>query len=203
MKKKNKNEDNKKIFKNKFHMIISFFFAIFTIGFIYLSKLDYSQGISTDNEKIHLEHKEISEDNIFNYVNSTEAYNYIQKSDVIILFGSSSSWVGYYANIINEVAKEINIKEIYYYDIEYDRENKNATYQSIVNYLNTNIYTLDDGTQNIYTPTLLIKKKGNILLFDDTTAIMKGNNNPKEYWNEYNILEKQNTIKSAFEDYLR
>lgn len=201
---KNKNDDKKKIFKNKIHMIISFIlFIAFIIGFVYLSKLDYTKDVQDDNEKIHIEHKQIDYDNVYSYINATEAYNYIQKNDVIILFGSSSSWVGYYANILNKVAKELNIETIYYYNIEQDREDKNATYQAIVNYLESNIYFLDDGTANLYTPTLLIKKKGNILLFDDTTAIMKGNIDPSEYWNEFNTLEKESTIKAAIEDYLR
>lgn len=197
-----KTEENKKIFKNKWQMLICFvLFVLFIIGFMYLSKQDYSLN-NINNNTITEEKKEIINSNIFEEINSTDAYNLAQKKDVIILFGSSSKWVAPYVSILEEVAEELNVTKIYYYDIEKDRADDNASYESIVNYLEDNIYHLDGEITDLYTPTLLIKEKGSILLFDDETATIKGKYTPDEYWDEYKINDKKIILRETLKDYM-
>lgn len=93
-------------------------------------------------------------------------------------------WSGYYANILNEAAKDAGIKEILYYDFYEDRENHNATYQSIVLNLSNYLITLDDGTQEIYAPTLVIVKDGKVIAFDNENSFYKGKSNTR------NLLER-------------
>ena len=114
----------------------------------------------------------------------------------------ANSWSGYYANILNEAAKATGIEEILYYDFYLDRENSNATYQSIVLSLSNYLYTLDDGSQDIHAPTLIIIKDGNIIGFDQETAFMLGNTEPEEYWNKLRTGLKYNTFQTMFKEFL-
>ena len=193
---------NKKFFKSNLEMVVTItIFILCIMGFIYFGNIDYKKDLPKDNVLMNIEHKEVDINNVYEYVNATQANSFISRNNVIILFGSNNEWTGYYAKLLNEVAKEMGINKIYYYDITDDRERKNATYQNIVSSLNNYALHLDDNQVDLYAPTLLIKNKGVIVLFDDDTSYMHGNMTPSEYWNDYNTNLKINTLKEALKDY--
>ncbi|MBQ6841276.1 MAG: hypothetical protein IJO63_04085 [Bacilli bacterium] len=193
------------IFKSTRQMTVSIIlFCLFMLGFIYFGSKDYKVNKITDSEKFVSEHKEVVGDNVFTYINASDVYTYIRRPDVLILFGiRNSDWVGYYANVLNEVAKEIGITQIYYYDITDDRKDGNATYESIVYYLKDYVTYLDDGKMNLYGPTLLIKTDGVITYFDDETAVIKGSVSAADYWDNYQTNLKKETLKVALQDYMK
>ena len=124
----NLNIKNKKLFKNKTQMIIYIIlFCIIIYGFIYLGKKNYKVEIS-DNERFASEFSLVSKDNVFKYVNATDARMVAKGSDGIVLFGTQNEWVNYYAYMVNKVAKEVGIKEVYYYDFSKNRKYNNGTY---------------------------------------------------------------------------
>ena len=63
--------------------------------------------------------------------------------------------------------------------------------------------TLDDGTEEIYAPTLVIVKNGKVIAFDNETAFTKGNITPDVYWDEYQSGIKYNNFKIMFQEYLK
>ncbi len=194
----------KKFFKSKTQMVIYIImFCIFIALFIYFGSFEKTANNVSDSDKFINEYKEITTDNVFLYLNAQDTLNYIKNDNVLILFGyKNNSYVGYYANILNEVAKEVGIKKIYYYDMTEDRKYKNGSYESIVNYLKDYIVTLDDGSQNIYAPTFLIKRAGVIKLFDDEDAFVHGYNSAEEYFDNYRTNLKKITLKKALEDFI-
>lgn len=194
----------KKFFKSKTQMIIYIIiFCIFIALFIYFGSFEETANKVSDSDKFINEYKEITTDNVFVYLNAQDTLNYIKNDNVLILFGyKNNSYVGYYANILNEVAKEVGIKKIYYYDMTEDRKYKNGSYESIVNYLKDYVITLDDGSQNIYTPTFLVKRAGIIRLFDDEDAFVHGYNSAEEYFDNYRTNLKKITLKKALEDFI-
>ena len=195
-------KENKNFFKSKIEMIITLsIFVLCIIGFIMIGKADFHKDKPTDNVIMNKEHPEVDKDNVFEYINATQANSFISRSKVVILFGTSNTWTGYYANILNEVAKEVGIDKIYYYDFEEDREKNNATYQNIVGYLNNYVLHLDDGTADIYGPTLVVINEGVVALFDDESSFMHGSVKPEDYWNEYNTNLKINTLRTILLDY--
>ena len=136
-------------------------------------------------------------------VPSEDGVVYIKNDNVIILFGyKNSSFVGYYANILNDVAKKVGIEKIYYYDITEDRKNKNGSYESIVEYLKDYVITFDDGSKNIYAPSFFIKINGVVSLYDDEDAFIKGYSNAGDYFNNYRTNLKKITLQKALEDYV-
>lgn len=194
----------KKFFKSKTQMIIYIIiFCIFIALFIYFGSFEETANKVSDSDKFINEYKEITTDNVFVYLNAQDTLNYIKNDNVLILFGyKNNSYVGYYANILNEVAKEVSIKKIYYYDMTEDRKYKNGSYESIVNYLKDYVITLDDGSQNIYAPTFLVKRAGIIRLFDDEDAFVHGYNSAEEYFDNYRTNLKKITLKKALEDFI-
>lgn len=151
--------------------------------FVYLGTRDYKEAEQTDNVTFSKEYEEIDENNIFAYKNASEVLTTLRSGSGIIFFGFKKDiWAGYYANILNGAAMELGIEEIYYYDFYEDRENQNATYESIVELLKEYLIVLDDGTKNLYSPSIVIVKDGEVIAFNDDTAIMRGKDNPDEYW---------------------
>ena len=177
-------------------------FVLIIVGFIYIGTRDFSEKVVVDNERFDADYTNVSKDNVFKYVNAAEVYAALKGNAIIFMGYPSNVWSGYYANILNEAAKDSGITEILYYDFYEDRENRNGTYQSIVLSLSNYLVTLDDGTEEIYAPTLVIVKNGRIMTFDNETAFTKGNITPEVYWDEYQSGIKYNKFKTMFQEYL-
>lgn len=198
----NLNIKNKKLFKNKTQMIIYIIlFCIIIYGFIYLGKKDYKVEIS-DNERFASEFSLVSKDNVFKYVNATAARMVAKGSDGIVLFGTQNEWVNYYAYMVNKVAKEVGIKEVYYYDFSKNRKDNNGTYEDIVKTLDDYVVYNDKGVADIYAPSLLVVNNNQVILFDSETSFVKGSVTPSGYWNRVSQENKENEIKNAFLAYL-
>lgn len=189
---------NKKVKK----ILQGLLFILIIIAFIYVGTKDFDTEVVIDNERFDQDYTNVSKDNVFKYVNAVEVYSMLNDNAIIFMGYPTNKWSGYYANILNEAAKASGIEEILYYDFYDDRENGNATYQSIVLSLTNYLLTLDDGSQEIYAPTLIIIKDGNIIGFDQETAFTKGNIDPEEYWDELRTGLKYNTFQTMFKEYL-
>ena len=173
-------------------------------AFIFIGTRDFTKKEILDNEKFDQEYQNVDKNNVFRYVNAAEVYANLKNGSSIIFMGyATNNWSGYYANILNEAAKESGIKEILYYDFYSDRKSQNATYQSIVLKLNNFITILDDGTENIYAPTLVVVRDGKIVQFDDETSLNRGKYTPQEYWDNNKKALKKNKFKLMFQDFLK
>lgn len=177
-------------------------FILIIAGFIYIGKKDFGTEEVVDNERFDQEYANVSKDNVFKYANAVEVYAALKEDAIIFMGYPENTWSGYYANILNEAAKDCGITEILYYDFYEDRENRNGTYQSIVLSLSNYLVTLDDGTKELYAPTLVIVKDGKVIAFDNETAFIKGNVTPEYYWNDYQTGIKYNNFKTMFQGYL-
>ncbi len=193
---------NEKLFKNKWQMVIYFILFVILIGaFIYLGTLDYDESLP-DNEQFAEDFSLVSEDNVFKYVNATDALMVANGTKGIVLFGTHNEWVNYYANIVNKVAKEVGIDTIYYYDFVSNRQDNNGTYETIVERLSDYVTYNDYGTPEIYAPSLLVVSGDEVLLFDTETAFVRGDIAPSEYWNSFNESAKIQELRNVFTEYL-
>lgn len=193
---------NEKLFKNKTQMVIYIIlFCLLIYGFIYFGKKDYKVKVS-DNERFASEFSLVSKDNVFKYVNATDARMVAKGAKGIVLFGTKNEWVNYYAYMVNKIAKEVGVKEIYYYDFTKNRKDNNGTYEDIVKTLSNYVTYNDKGVAEIYAPTLLVVSNDEVLLFDSETSFVKGDILPNAYWNSEKIAEKENQIREAFIKYL-
>ena len=193
---------NEKLFKNKWQMVIYFILFVILIGaFIYLGTLDYDESLP-DNEQFAEDFSLVSEDNVFKYVNATDALMVANGTKGIVLFGTQNEWVNYYANIVNKVAKEVGIDTIYYYDFVSNRQDNNGTYEAIVESLSDYVTYNDYGTPEIYAPSLLVVSGDEVLLFDTETSFVRGDIAPSEYWNSFNESAKIQELRNVFTEYL-
>ena len=191
------------LFKNKLQMVIYFIiFAILIVAFIYIGMYDFNTKLP-DNERFASEFNLVGEDNVFEYINATNALMVANGTKGIVLFGTiNSEWVNYYASIVNDVAKEVGIDKIYYYDFVKNREDNNGTYEAIVERLSNYVTYNDYGVAEIYAPSLLVVCNDEVLLFDTETSFREGNVAPSEYWNSFNINSKKAELKEIFQEYL-
>ncbi len=180
----------------------SILFILIIIAFIYVGNKDFSDKTNDDNTKFDHDYSLVSKDNVFSYVNANEVYTILKNGSGIIFMGyPANEWSGYYAKMINDAAQELKIEKVYYYDFKEDRDNANATYQSIVIRLASYLPVLDTGKQNIYAPALLIVKNGKVLAYDNETAINIGNIKPEDYWTQLKMGLKINNIKAMMKLY--
>ncbi len=194
---------NKHMFKNKWQMIIYIIlFCLLIWGFIYLGTKDYSKDI-TDQEKMAQSFNMLSEDNVFKIVNATDARMVANGKKGIVLFGTKNDWVNYYAYLVNKIAKEVGITEIYYYDFVKNRSDNNGTYEDIVEKLKNYVTYNDKGVGEIYAPSLLVVSNDNVLMFDTSTNFVKGNMTPSKYWSKQREDAKIKELTEVFNEYLK
>ena len=144
----------------------------------------------------------IDKDNIYNKVAANDVLKGIEEGNIVVLFalGNSKNCI-YYANALNEVAKELNIESILYYDITDDRKNSNGTYGLIIEKINGLLEKDDQGKLSIYAPSLLIMKDEKVVLFDQMERL-KGDTKEEDYWNEYNLNLKKSYFRAGLNNYL-
>lgn len=194
---------NERLFKNKTQMVIYIIlFCLLIYGFIYFGKKDYKVKVS-DNERFASEFSLVSKDNVFKYVNATDARMVAKGAKGIVLFGTKNEWVNYYAYMVNKIAKEVGVKEIYYYDFTKNRKDNNGTYEDIVKTLSNYVTYNDKGVAEIYAPSLLVVSKDEVLLFDSDTSFIKGKTTPSIYWNSFTQGEKEQELRAVFTEYLK
>lgn len=194
---------NKKMFKSKTQMVIYIIiFCLLIYAFIYLGKKEYKVELP-DNEKFSSMFSMVSTDNVFKIVNATEARMVSRGAKGIVLFGTENEWVNYYAYIVNKIAKEVGIEEIYYYDFTKNRKDNNGTYEDIVKNLSNYVTYNDKGVAEIYAPSLLVVSKDEVLLFDSDTSFIKGKTTPSTYWDSFTQGEKEQNLRAVFTEYLK
>ena len=194
-----------KLYKSTAQMIIyTIIFIICLVLCIIIGTKDYSKDKLSDNLRFSSIYDKVSEDNVYKFATATDVLSIINNGSGIILMGFPlNKWTNDYAYIINDVAKEKNIKEIYYYDFLDDRENKNGTYETIVNELSVYTITDDLGKKNIYAPTLMVVKEGKVIGYFDDTAIMKGSTKPELYYTDGEVSRIKREIGLVFDEYLK
>ncbi len=197
--------EKKSLFKNKVQMYLyTIIFIVCLILCILIGNKDYSKEKVLDNIRFSELYDKVEEDNVFKFVNANDALNIINKQSGIILMGfPNNEWTNYLASYINDVAKEVGIKEILYYDFLNDRENNNGTYETIVNNLDVYVNVDDLGNKDLYAPTLVVIKNGNIIGYFDETSILKGTISPDIYYTNDVINRTKEEIKMIFLEYMK
>lgn len=164
--------------------------------------MDFSNH-EADNVRFAKEYRLVGTENVFEYVSVIDVHMIAGGKKGIVLFGNpSNKWVEYYANIVNDVALEVGIDTIYYYDFYKDRDQNNATYEDTLKLLSNYVIHNDLNKTDIYSPTLLVVCNGEVILFDTDTNFINGNKKPNEYWSIYNRNLKKNQLRSVFKTYL-
>ena len=186
----------------KVFYVISFIFLF--AAFIYLGTKNYNAPIRklSDQESFTQEYG-ITSDNIYAYKTSQEVLELLNTGSGIIFFAfPENEWSHVYADLLNEVGKSYGIDEIWYYNFYKDRNNDNYYYNNIVRILNAYVPVIDTGEKDLYAPSFVIVREGEIIGYDDETSIVSGDVTVDDYWTMEKQQKKKVELGVLFQKYL-
>lgn len=189
--------------KKKRIMILVSVIILFMIGVISLVLfLKKDKKTVSDMEKFSAEYHEVAKNNVFVYRNIDEIINILEKGIGIVYLGfPECKWCQRYTKYLNEVAMDMGISKIYYYNIREDRKLNTENYQKIVSILENYLQNDEEGNKRIYVPSAIALKKGEIVGFDDETAWdTKGFETPDEYWNTDEVNDLKEKLEKMIAD---
>lgn len=189
--------------KKKRIMILVSVIILFMIGVISLVLfLKKDKKTASDMEKFSAEYHEVAKNNVFVYRNIDEIINILEKGTGIVYLGfPECKWCQRYTKYLNEVAIDMGISKIYYYNIREDRKLNTENYQKIVSILENYLQNDEEGNKRIYVPSVIALKKGEIVGFDDETAWdTKGFETPDEYWNTDEVNDLKEKLEKMIAD---
>lgn len=189
--------------KKKKIMILVSVIILFMIGVLSLVLfLKKDKKTASDMEKFSAEYHEVAKNNVFVYRNLDEIINILEKGTGIVYLGfPECKWCQRYAKYLNEVAMDMGISKIYYYNIREDRKLNTENYQKIVSILENYLQNDEEGNKRIYVPSIVALKKGEIVGFDDETAWdTKGFETPDEYWNTDEVKNLKEKLEKMIAD---
>jgi hypothetical protein len=155
----------------------------------------------SDAQRFALEYTFVGEDNIFVYKNAEETANILEKGRGIVFIGfKECQWCQYYAVMIHDIANDMEIDKIYYYDIREDRLINSEGYVRIVNILSSRLQFDDEGKPRVYVPQLSIVSRGRIITHDyETSKETLGYETPQEYWNTNRVNAFKDKISKGID----
>lgn len=185
--------------KKKYILIIGVILVLLLIGGVLLFCLSKKE---TDGEKFAKEYTEVGEDNIFVYRTKEEVIKLMKYGTGVVYLGfPECPWCQTYAKYLNEVAKEIGVDKIYYYNILEDRTNNTEFYQEVVSILGDNLEHDDEGNSRIFVPNVSFHVSGKIIGNDlETAKDTKGFENPSDYWTTDEVTELKNTLTTYMQE---
>ncbi len=131
----------------------------------------------------------ISEDNVFVYRTADEIIKILENGTGIVYLGfPECQWCKAYVPMLNEVAKDNNVSEIYYYNISQDRKDNTENYQKIVSILEKNLKYDKEGNRRIYVPDVTFVLNGEIIGHNNESSVVtKEDGTPEQYWTEARV----------------
>lgn len=157
---------------------------------------------SISNKKFNEEYTLVDKDNVYVYKSINDIINVLSKGTGIVYLGfPECPWCQRYVVYLNNLAKEYNIEEIYYYNIKDARSNNTKEYQKIVEILNDLLPYDDNGNKKVFVPTVVFVKNGKVIALDDETSTISDGTTPDEYWNQERINLFNSKMDSYFKTY--
>ena len=167
------------------------------ICFIVLGNKNYDKD-ETSSQNLADTYSNLTKDNSFKVVTSTQVINLLKNGTGIVFLGfSSCPWCQAYAPILNSVAKDHNYANIYYYDIKEIRANNTSEYLAIVKLLKNYLSSDDGGNPRVFVPNVTFVKDGKIVANDNETSMINGDDT-SSYWSNINITALKNKLNNYF-----
>lgn len=178
--------------------IISSILLVIVIGVILF--FIFQRNSEEDNIKFAKEYS-ISTNNVFVYRDIDEIIRIMKYGTGVVYLGfPECSWCKAYVKYLNEVALDVGIDEIYYYNIFEDRKNKTENYQRLVALLGDNLQYDNEGNHRIYVPNVSFHVGGEIIGNDYETSLdTHGLSDPKEYWTFTEVAD----LKKKLTEYMQ
>lgn len=174
-------------------------------GFLVFNKPDKREEKkptpTADAIKFKGEYTKVSDDNVFVYRDMEEIIKILENGRGIVYLGfPECPWCQAYVPYLNDVAKEVGISKIYYYNILNDRKEETDNYKKILELLGEYVEYNDEGNKRIYAPTVIFVDNGKIIGMDSETAKdTKGFEKPEDYWTDEEVKDLKTRLRNLAE----
>ncbi|MEG2351650.1 MAG: thioredoxin family protein [Bacilli bacterium] len=123
------------------------------------------QKIEDENDsdalKFNKEYSLVEKSNVYKYTSYAKVNEIIKTGSGIIYLGfPSCPWCKEITPVLNEIAKEKNVKEIFYYNHKDIRVNETKEYKQLVSLLSDFLEPDESGDKKIYAPTIVFVQNG-------------------------------------------
>lgn len=150
----------------------------------------------TDGALFAKEYTQVNDDNVYVYRSLEEIIKIMENGTGVVYLGfPECPWCQSYVKYLNDVAKDVGIEEIYYYNILKDRQNNTENYQEVVKLLGDKLEYDAEGNHRIYVPNVSFHVNGKLIGNDLETAYdIKGFETPEDYWTEAEVKDLKDTL---------
>ena len=175
-------------------------FAAMIFSFIYLGN-KYAGNSEIKILDINDFYKDIEKEN-FEVIKGGKFISLFKKGKHIILIGNSKSkYSKKYISEINTIIKELNLKNVYYYDIINDKAQANSNYYQIIELLDGHLITTDTSEKNLLSPSLYIIDNGKVKYYNVETSAMKNTDTVEGYWTLQKEFDFKQEVIAAINKY--
>ncbi|MBQ3294762.1 thioredoxin family protein [Candidatus Saccharibacteria bacterium] len=160
-----------------------------------------TESVESDAMRFSGEYSSVEVDNVFKYKTAEETKDILEHGTGVVFLGfPSCPWCQSYAKMLNDLAKEKGLTEIYYYNIHDDRENNTEIYQKFVSVLGDYLQYDNTGKKRIYVPNATFIVDGEIIGNNlETSKDTLGLQNPDDYWTEERVATWKEKIGALME----
>lgn len=154
-----------------------------------------------DNVRFASEYSSVTEDNVFVYKNIDEIIKIMEHGTGVVYLGfPECPWCNAYVKYLNEVALDVGIDEIYYYNVLEDRTNNTDNYKKLVSILGDNLQYDKEGNHRIYVPNVSFHINGEVIGNDyETSYDTHGLSSAIEYWTEDEVSDLKDRLTEYME----
>lgn len=179
--------------------LVILFFICVGIGIIFVNN---SFKEKSDAEKFSEIYIKVPKNNVYVLKTSDEIIKILKNGTGIVFLGfPECDWCQAYTPYLNDVAMDMAVSKIYYYNIQNDRQNNTEVYSEIVDILSDYLQYDNEGNKRIYVPAVVAIKKGKIVGYDDETAWdTHGYENPNDYWTDLEIKDLKEKLETMISD---
>lgn len=181
-------------------IIYAIIFAAMIFSFIYLGN-KYAGNSEIRVLDINDFYKNIEKEN-FEVIKGGKFISLFKKGKHIILIGNSKSeYSQKYISEINSIIEELQLKDVYYYDIINDKAQANSNYYQIIELLDGYLITTDTSEKNLLSPSLYIIDNGKVKYYNIETSAMKNTDTVDKYWTLQKEFDFKQEVIAAINKY--
>lgn len=181
-------------------VIYGILFLLMILAFIYLGD-KYADNSKTKTLTINDYYSELKSDR-FEVVYGSKMISLLKEGKNIIFVGSKNSeYSKKYIEELNIILDQLKIEKVYYYDIVYDKSQKNSNYYEIRELLKGSLTTTDGSKNNLLAPSLYIIDNGEVKYYNTETVAMKNTDTVENYWTTDQQIKFSSEITLAINNY--